>query len=79
VGKIIQVPKFSLADLFSREEITAVEKLWVTCNGEGQYRQFHMACKVEIVEPAMERINKITGQENDPDYIAYCIEFALTR
>jgi len=77
--KISQVPTIMLASIFSREEIDELEKLWIHCNARGEYLQFHARCKAQIVEPAMERINKITGQENDASYIAYALEFALTR
>jgi len=77
--KISQVPMVNLAMIFSREEISGIERLWVQCNQEGKYLQFHANCLKIFVEPAMERINKITGQENDADYIAYAIEFALMQ
>jgi hypothetical protein len=31
----------------------------------------------ELILPNIERINKKTGQENDPRYLAYAVEFAL--
>lgn len=33
----------------------------------------------EVVEPAITRINKLTGQENLPRYFAYFLEFSLAR
>lgn len=36
---------------------------------------FHDWCLTTIVKPNMERINEMLGQENDPDYIAYAIEY----
>ena len=40
---------------------------------------FHKRCRDEIIKPAMERINASLGQENNPDYLAYAIEFILTE
>ena len=31
----------------------------------------------EIIRPAIARINRALGQENDPMYIAYAVEYAL--
>jgi hypothetical protein len=31
----------------------------------------------EIINPNMERINTKLGQENDADYLAYAVEFAV--
>lgn len=35
---------------------------------------FHRRVLMEIINPNMERIDKALGQENDADYLAYCIE-----
>lgn len=77
--KIEQVPTITLGKIFSKAEIDEVEKLWIECNRTGKYLEFHARCQRQIVEPAMERINSITGQENDASYITYCLEFALTQ
>lgn len=39
----------------------------------------HRLLKTEIILPAMDRINAATGQENDPDYMAYLLEYLLSR
>ena len=31
----------------------------------------------EIIRPLIPYINRVTGQENDPDYLGYAIAFAL--
>lgn len=33
----------------------------------------------EIIQPALERINKSTGQANDPLYMAYMLEYVAMR
>lgn len=43
---------------------------------------FHARVLEEIVKPNMERINKALGplgQLNDPDYIAYAIEYVMMK
>ena len=37
----------------------------------------HNRLRDEVVKPAMAKINKVTGQENDPDYMAYMLECAI--
>jgi len=39
------------------------------------------SCRVRdaIIAPNMERINKALGQENDADYLAYCVEYVLSQ
>ena len=32
-----------------------------------------------VIEPNMARINRVTGQENDPRYWAYAMQFALNE
>jgi hypothetical protein len=35
----------------------------------------HARLRDELILPIMDRINKVTGQENDPDYFAYLLEY----
>lgn len=41
--------------------------------------RFHERCRDEIIKPALSRINLTLGQTNDPDWLAYFLEYALTR
>lgn len=38
----------------------------------------HQRLRDEVVAAVMPRINDVTGQENDADYVAYLLEYALT-
>lgn len=59
--------------IFTASEIKAAIKLYAECKpGE-----FNKRAVDEIVTPAMPRINKATGQENDPRYLGYALEYAL--
>ena len=33
----------------------------------------------EIIAPNIERINKALGQENDPKFLAYAVEYVLSQ
>jgi len=75
-----KIPHFSLANLFSREEVDVMERIWITLNHEHRIHDVHKELLAKVVTPeAMERIDRITGQKNDKDYIAYAIEYALSR
>ena len=56
-----------ICDILTDEEISQCigkEKPWITKN---------------IVKPNLDRINKATGQENDPDYLGYLIEHVCSQ
>jgi hypothetical protein len=40
---------------------------------------FNKLITEQIITPNMTRINKALGQENDPRYLAYAVEFVLTQ
>jgi hypothetical protein len=59
---------FQLQDIFTDEQIQeALDMFKVTPTG------FAKKFAKEYVEPRIDEINKKLGQENDPVYIAYCI------
>jgi hypothetical protein len=33
----------------------------------------------EVIEPSINRINRTLGQQNDPMYLAYAVEYAITQ
>ena len=51
-------------------EIKKAIKLYRIANGS-----FHQRCMDEIIKPVITRINKALGQENDPRWLAYAVEF----
>lgn len=63
IGKSI-----TLADFLTPEEIDRAIRL-----------RDRKKVRDEIVLPNMARINEELGQENDPDYLAYAVEYVMTR
>lgn len=59
---------FKLGDLFTSGDIDRALGIW------NEEEHPHARLRDEVVLPAMERINRVTGQENDPDYMAYMLE-----
>lgn len=66
--------QFSLGDIFTAEELDRARSLF-----EEDERGFVARAVVEIVRPAMPRINAATGQENDERYIGYALQHALQQ
>lgn len=64
-----QKKEIRLGDIFSEEILE--EAL--------QYRHSHKDLLEKIIKPNMEMINRKTGQENDPAYWAYALEYALVE
>lgn len=62
----------TLGQLFTDEELQRAFKICA----ETVTHQRNKKLVAEIVEPAIDRINKATGQENDPRYFGYMMEAA---
>jgi hypothetical protein len=62
-----------LQDFLTEDEISKAISMWKFDNSSGYARR---VCDV-IIRPNMSRINKALGQENDPMYLAYALEFAM--
>jgi hypothetical protein len=64
-----------LGDVLTAEELKGAQDLFLEADSTGQSPAHHIAEK--IIKPNIERINRATGQENDPGYLGYAIEFAF--
>jgi len=64
-----------VGQILTQKEMKEAIRLYKKC----ETHQFAERCAAEIIRPAIERINKVTGQENDPKYLAYCVEYSLLR
>lgn len=62
-------------ELFTKDELAKATKLFHQCQGTGE--RFSTHCAKDIVEPIMERINKVTGQKNNQLYFAYLLEYLI--
>lgn len=64
----------TLATFLTDEQINAALALWRRPHME---RVFHSDVQREIIEPNLAEINRKLGQENDPSFLAYAIEFVF--
>ena len=72
--KTITLPEF-----LTEDEIQTVLDLW---KGWSRYshpigKSYAKTVCEEVIRPNLERINKALGQENDPMYLAYAVEFVM--
>ena len=64
----------AITDFLTEAEIAQAIKLYDTFP-----TGFARVCAQEIIVPVLPRINQALGQENDPRYLAYMVEYALSR
>src|SRR6266550_3272941 len=65
----------TLGNILTKSEIEQAQRFILEAQADKESASARIAA--EIVEPALERINKKTGQANDARYLGYAIEFAL--
>ena len=66
----------TITDILTEEEIVQARKLYRQLKDTGRFAT--EVCKT-LIEPNMARINHRTGQENDPKYLAYAVEYVLSQ
>jgi hypothetical protein len=69
------VKTISVGEILNPKEMKEALKLYA----KSETGQFAERCAAEIIRPVIERINKSTGQKNDPKYLAYCVEYAIMK
>jgi hypothetical protein len=65
---------FSLGEMLTDAEIQRAINIWQ----DGGPRVARRLCD-EVVRPALVEINRKTGQENDPMYLAYMLEYVFEQ
>lgn len=66
--------RISLHDFLTDVEIRKAMDLY-----QQDRDNFHRRCLEEIIKPNMDRINAALGQENDPGFLAYAVEYVMTQ
>lgn len=65
--------KVTLGEFLTREEIELIMERFDS--GDPNFRLW---VKENIIKPNLDRINLQLGQENDPDYLSYMIEYVFS-
>lgn len=69
--------KVTLNEFLTPEEIQKAQELFAA--HAATPTRFHKECVDKIIRPNLKRINASLGQKNDPDYLAYAVEYVLGR
>lgn len=69
------VKTLPLGSILTNKEMKEALKLYE----KAEAGRFAERCASEIIRPVIDRINKDSGQENDPKYLAYCVEYAILK
>ena len=64
----------TLADFLTEEEIDLAAEMYAKDSSSG----YADRVLKRIIQPNMARINRALGQENDPEYLAYCVEYVVS-
>jgi hypothetical protein len=69
-----------LVDVFSYSEVNLAAKIIAEHGRAHSPERKTVAEKIEeqVTRPALDRINKVTGQQNNARYWAYALEHAIT-
>lgn len=70
-----ETPTYAITDLFTEDEIKRALELYET----SKPGSFNKAVTDQIVRKVIDRINATTGQENDPSYLGYMIEYVFSQ
>jgi hypothetical protein len=65
----------SIAEFLKNDEVKRAARLYADC----ERGEFAKRCADEIIAPVLPRINETLGQENDPKYLAYMVEYTFMR
>lgn len=70
-------PSYKLGELFTEEEIDRAYAAYVQAKSKGDQPDDALAAIVE--EHALDRINEVTGQQNDARHLACLLEHVFDR
>jgi hypothetical protein len=68
--------QITIQNILTPKEIKRAQALYKEYAGTGLFAQ---KVRDELIIPNMGRINKNLGQENDPTYLSYVVEYVLSQ
>jgi hypothetical protein len=71
--------QITIADFLTDDEITAAGKLFKQMRAEGISHHFAKRFCRDVIDPNMTRINRALGQDNDPMFLAYAVEYVMMQ
>lgn len=65
---------FNFGQLLTDDELERAEAIYLE---HANSIALHQMLREAVIDPAMPRIDERLGQSNDPDFMAYALEYAL--
>lgn len=70
----------TINDILSSSQIVIAWNKWTDMlNYKINHRQFHEFLRTDLIVPNLPAINLKLGQENDPSYLAYVVEYVFIQ
>lgn len=66
-----------ISDFLTQAQISESLRLFEEMEKEKSIHKYAQKLADEVMTPALPVINQKLGQENDPLYLAYCVEYAI--
>ncbi len=64
-----------VSEILTKSELKAAKKLYDATD----IHKFAKECSSKIIAPVIDRINQQLGQQNDPTYLAYAVEYTFLK
>lgn len=64
-----------VSEILTKVELKAAKKLYDSTD----IHKFAKECSNQIISPVIGRINKQLGQDNDPTWLAYAVEYTFLK
>lgn len=68
--------EITIKDILTVSEIKRAELLYRKYQGTGQ---FNRKVVEQVINPVIGRINEALGQENDPRFLGYAVEYVFNK
>ena len=68
--------QMTLNELFTDKQLATLKKVYDTCKANNELPNKKL---ILAIEPMMKDVNKKTGQDNLPSYIAYMVEYVFSQ
>ena len=69
----------NLGALYSDDQLRRAQGIFEKHKDAASFTAMKAELRREIVDPSMDHINTVTGQKNDPDYMAYALIHILLQ
>lgn len=69
----------TIGEFLTEQQLQRAIELFEAYREKAPLHGFAQQLATEVIEPSLEDINRKLGQENDPMFLAYMVEYALRK